>query len=410
MNKNVIFTICSKNYFAQAKVLSRSVKKYAKDVDFFVLLADEIGDFDIRDEGINVIEAKKIGIDGYADMAFKYDVIEYNTSVKPFFITKLFNDYRYEKVLYLDPDMALFDSPNLIFKLLDEKDIVLTPHLTKPYLDYVGCTSEEELLFVGTYNLGFIALKNSTTGRHVAQWWSKKLQNQCFADKEDALHVDQKWMDFIPSLYTEQVKILTHPGVNHAFWNMHERTLIDLGSAYRVDNNPLIIFHFSGLNPYNYHDIASKQTKFKKTLTDLPQYQRLYDNYVKELFDCDYEHLSKLPYTYNHFENGIFIMRFQRRLYRSLVQDDPSLANNPFSTSEGSFYTHLKKNKLIVYDKTGSLNFVRKNLGSEIESKSRILFKLLRFTKSLLGIKRYYLLMKFFAIHSRFENQTFLYK
>lgn len=410
MNKNVIFTICSKNYFAQAKVLFQSVKHYAKDVDFYVLLADEIGEFDIKSEGINVVEAKTLGIEGYADMAFKYDVIEYNTSVKPFFITKLFDKYEYEKVLYLDPDMALFDSPDLIFSLLDEKDIVLTPHLTKPYIDYVGCTSEEELLFVGIYNLGFIALRNSSVGRHVAQWWAKKLQNQCFADKEDALHVDQKWMDFIPSLYTEHVKILTHPGVNHAFWNMHERTLVDTGTNYTVDGESLIIFHFSGLNPYSYHDIASKQTKFKKTLTNLPQYKRLYDEYVKELFECDYKHLSKLPYTYNYFDNGIFIMRFQRRLYRSLVQDNSELSVNPFSINSGSFYSHLERNKLVIDDKTGSLNFVRKNLGSEIESKSKILYRLLRVAKSILGIKRYYLLMKFFAIHSRFEKQTFLYK
>ena len=409
MEKKVIFTICSKNYFAQAKVLGNSIRKYANDVDFYILLADEIDGQDLRSEDFTVIEAKSLNIPGYYDMAFKYDVIEYNTSVKPFFIDILFHEYKYDKVLYLDPDMALFNSPDLIFGLLDEKDIILTPHLIKPYLEYVGCTSEEELLFVGIYNLGFIGLKNSEVGRHVAKWWSKKLKDQCFADKEDALHVDQKWMDFIPSLYTDYVKILRHPGVNHAFWNMHERNLVDLGSEYTVDGEQLIIFHFSGLNPYSYQDIAAKQTKFKKTLDDLPQYKRLYDEYVVELFKCDYEYLSKLKYSYNHYSNGIHIVRYQRRLYRSLVKEG-AVFSDPFATGAGSFYEHLEKNKLMIFDTDGSINFVRKNLGSEIERKSKILYRSLKIVKGILGIKRYYLLMKFFAIHSRFENQTFLLK
>jgi hypothetical protein len=409
MGKNVIFTICSKNYFAQAKVLAKSVKQYAVDTDFFILLADEINGVDIKQGDIQVIEAKTLNIPDYYEMAFKYDVIEYNTSIKPFFITKLFTEYNYEKVLYLDPDMALFDDPNIIFDLLDSKDIVLTPHLVKPYLDYVGCTSEEELLFVGIYNLGFIALKNSEIGRHVANWWSIKLKDQCYADKEDALHVDQKWMDFIPSLYTDYVKILTHPGVNHAFWNMHERNLVDDGVNYTVDGQKLVVFHFSGLNPYSYHDIAAKQTKFKKTLTDLPQYQRLYDEYVRDLFVCDYEYLSKLKYTYNYYLNDVAIVRYQRRLYRALLTEGKTFGN-PFSDKAGSFYDHLAQHKLMIFDKDGAINFVRKNMGAEIEAKSKVLYRLLRLVKRVLGIKRYYLLMKFFSIHSRFENQTFLFK
>ena len=405
---NAIFTICAKNYLAQAKTLGYSIKKYCADVDFFILLSDEIGNDDIKCSAFNVIEGKNLNnIEGYYDMAFKYDVIEFSTSIKPYYLDILLNEKGYDKVLYIDPDMVVYNSLDTLFDELDHFDAILTPHLLKPYVDYQGATSEEELLFVGIYNLGFFGIKNSTVGKQMTEWWKVKLKDQCYADKEDALHVDQKWMDFLPSLYGDQIRILRHPGVNLAFWNMHEREFLDDGENYSVDGFPLIIFHFSGFSYADYENIAVKQTKH--SLTTLPQYRRLFESYVSSLKDNDFIHLRSLKYTYNYYENDIPILKYQRRLYRMLTLES-SVFSNPFSVSEEKgFFNKLKNNKLMVFEKDGKLQAIRKSYG-DIEGKINKLFWVLNALKSIVGIKRYYLLMKFISIYNRFEKQPFLIK
>lgn len=402
---NAIFTICAKNYLAHAKTLGYSVKKYAPDTDFFIILSDEIGSDNIYCDDFNVIESNSLGIESFYEMAFKYNVVEFSTAVKPYYIDILLSDKGYEKVLYLDPDTVLYDSPEYLWNRLDFSDALLTPHIIYPYINFEGATPEEELLFVGIYNLGFFGVKNSETGRHIVKWWCEKLKNQCYADKEDALHVDQKWMDFLPCLYGDKIEILKHPGVNVAFWNLHERKVQDNEDCYWVNDQKLILFHFSGLDPNKYSEISKKQTKFH--FDKNPELVRIFTEYVEQLRLNDLNHLSSLSYIYNRFDNDIHVLSYQRRLFRILVENEGKEYKEPFSTGKGSFYELLLTNKLMVFEKDGKYNQLRKGL-TNFDRKIYLLKKLLKILKSIIGIKYYYLLMKFLLIYSRFEKQTFL--
>jgi lipopolysaccharide biosynthesis glycosyltransferase len=404
--KNAIFTICAKNYVAHAKTLADSIREFHPECDFFILLSDELDGNDL-DCNYKIIEAKDIGIAGFEKMAFQYDVIEFSTSIKPYFISKLFNE-GYDKVLYIDPDMVVYSSLNFIFNYLDDYDAVLTPHLLKPYIKYTGATSEEELLFVGIYNLGFFAIKNSLTGNHIADWWIEKLSNQCYGDKEDALHVDQRWMDFLPSLYTDEVLILRHPGVNLAFWNFHERKLSKVNSAYFVDKDyPLVILHFSGLEAHNVEAVCKKQTKY--TLSTIPEYRALFEAYVERLKNNNLDKLSQLIYKYNEFDNGNSILKYHRRLFRGLVEEGHIFKDLFSTTNENSYYQFLVRNKAMLFDKEGKFKTLKKTYGSQPPIFNKV-FILLRVFKSVFGIEKYYLMMRFFSIYSRFEKQTFILK
>src|ERR1700761_2602809 len=167
--KNAIFTICAKNYLAHALTLADSVKQHQPNEDFFILLSDDLAGTDVL-SAYTIIQSKDIGITDFYKMAFQYDVIEFSTSIKPFFIKRLF-EQQYDKVLYIDPDMVIYKSLDFVFDHLNRYHAVLTPHLLKPYIDYSGATSEEELLFVGIYNLGFLGIKNSSVGLNITNWW-----------------------------------------------------------------------------------------------------------------------------------------------------------------------------------------------------------------------------------------------
>ncbi len=405
---NAIFTLAARNYFAHAKCLGDSVKKHCPEVDFFIFQVDKnIDNIDLDIERFTVINNDELKIPKLLEMAFKYDVIEFSTSLKPFAIEYLFKTLGYEKILYIDPDMILYSSPMFLYDLLDNKHALLTPHLIKPYINYEGATTEEELLFVGIYNLGFFGVKNSDTGNHIVKWWQAKLLNQCFADKEDALHVDQKWMDFLPSLYTDSIEILRHSGINVAFWNFHERNITTTNELFTVDNMELVLFHFSGLVPEDYETICRKQTKYN--LSNKPELRSIFEKYVTCLNENGYKFLKDLIYSYNQFDNGEFILKYQRRLFRGLLTEGHSFAN-PFSTSDNnSLYRLFYDNKLLAFDKTGKLNKLKKSFPDH-EKQFKKLFFMMNLFKKIIGIKNYYLMMRFIALYYRFEKQTFLVK
>jgi len=405
---NAIFTIAAKNYLAHAKTLGDSIKKFHPECRFTILLSDEIDGEDLGND-FEIIESKNIGIVDFEKMAFQYDVIEFSTSIKPFFIKKLFNE-GYEKVLYIDPDMVVYHKLDLIFENLDQYDAVLTPHLIKPYVDYVGATSEEELLFVGIYNLGFFAVKNSPVGNNITDWWIKKLANQCYADKEDALHVDQKWMDFLPALYTNEVLISRYAGMNLAFWNFHERKLLrDANGNFFVDDwdTPLLIMHFSGLEADNVEAVCRKQTKY--TLTNIPEYRPLFEDYVSRLNRNGFNELRKLVYKYNFFDNKVSILKYHRRMFRGLVNEGYSFHNLFSSSAPEGIYAFLANNDAMLIDNSGKLQTLKKTYGKE-PAIFKLVFKSLKIFKKVFGIKKYYLMMRFFTIYHRFEKQTFLVK
>lgn len=183
---NAVFTICAKNYLAQALTLKASLLEHNPNVDFHLFLADEKTK---EVEDLDIIELNGSWIPDWQSMAFKYNVIEFATSIKPFCFDKLFKE-GYGKVIYLDPDIFVTSRLDYIFDGLEEKSMMITPHYNHIETNYTGAVTEEELLFVGIYNLGFGAIKNNEVGNKIINWWKNRLFDKCYADKEDALHVD----------------------------------------------------------------------------------------------------------------------------------------------------------------------------------------------------------------------------
>lgn len=104
-----VFTIASKNYLAYARTLMASVKEHLPEYRRYLCLADEVsGEFEPSKEVFEVIQADQIGIDSFQDMTIRYDIMEFNTAVKPFMIEWLFNNTDLDVVIYLDPDIQVF--------------------------------------------------------------------------------------------------------------------------------------------------------------------------------------------------------------------------------------------------------------------------------------------------------------
>lgn len=403
MNK-CAFTICAKNYMAQAITLKKSFKKYNEEVDFFIFLSD------LTEDGIptDAVLLNDSWIPGWEDMAFKYDVIEFSTAIKPFCFNKLFNE-GYDKVIYLDPDIYVTNKLDYIYAILDTKSIVLSPHYCKIQEHFTGGVSEETLLFVGIYNLGFGAIKKTDVGKTIVTWWMNRLQNKCYIDRMDALHVDQKWLDFIPCFFPNDVEITHHPGINPAVWNLHERELVIKDGQYRIKyideekDYPLLFFHFSGFDPFNKTILNRRHPQFN--IERCPSFKPLIDEYVDAEYANGYEKYAAYSYAFNNFSNGEKILPINRRLYRQLFEGKK---DNLFDVS-GDLYQYFKKNKLLsnVYGKKSRSGFSP----AEAEKKDKYkgyVGRALKFAKSLLGVRYYSGMLQVLQEYSRMDKQVFL--
>lgn len=407
---NGIFTIVAKNYLPRARTLGDSIKELHPDIDFYIILADEVdGYIDLVKEKYKTIEAKELNIPGFYEMAFKYNVLEFCTAIKPFIFTFLFKEHGYKNIIYFDPDIRVFSSLNSIYEHLDSNFIVITPHLVYPELNFTGHVSQEELLFVGMFNLGFIAVSNSERGLFFISWWEKRLKDKCYADKMSALHVDQKWIDFLPGFYEQGVFISRHLGMNVSVWNIHERKILSDGDQIivesRFDNRkvPLVFYHYTGFDIGKLQLIHKNVPSSKISL--YPDYTKVLEIYNHELVANGYYDCINWPYYYDKFADGTVVIEFYRRLFRVAISNGFQFTN-PFETDGNSFYRCLNSEGILIRTSDSSIN--KKRVGA-----NPLIFTLdilLRTIKKIIGMKHYLTLFKLFREYSRMERHIFILK
>lgn len=392
LNDKAIFTIASINYIAYARTLFDSIRTlHSDEVDLYLLLVDEVdGKIDINNETFAIIEAKDIEIIDFKKMAYKYAIMELSTAVKPFFIKQLLEN-GYNKILYLDPDILVLDRLDLVFDLLDSYSIILTPHITSPINDAFR-PSEQDFLKNGIYNLGFIALSNTTDSIKLSEWWCSKCEVECYNEPETGYFVDQKWINYVPGLF-ESVYILRHKGFNMAYWNLHERYLNE--NIVNTDEK-LYFYHFSGINFEDLKSISIYQNRY--TLEQRTDLIELFELYKNKMIQNGFYETMNWPYKYSSYENGEKIGPVARRLYDQFSSKYPA----PFSVQKTSYYNLLKSKGLLEncsYSNTQVDRLMRK--GGEINFFLKIL-------KKIVGINRYDLLMRYLHWISVIRRQKFL--
>ena len=156
-------------------------------------------------------------------------------------IEKLFQR-GYEKVFYIDPDIKFYSDLSVMTDLLDENQVLLTPHLTGPLADEKA-PSELDILRSGTYNLGYIGLRNTENTKALVKWWQSKLYLDCVVDLNRGLFVDQKWVDMVPGLF-DGVYVQRHEGWNVAYWNLAHRDVTRTADGYEVNGQKLVFSFF----------------------------------------------------------------------------------------------------------------------------------------------------------------------
>ena len=326
-SKMWVFTSCNLAYLPQAMVLLESVRKVHDDCLFAIVLVEEKRRFpdpieSALSEFDQVIFPEDVwGKDRFAKL-FPYNVVEACTAIKGPALSMLLG--KGLPVVYLDPDVVVFNRLDSILNHLASFSILLTPHQLDP-IDPNGwgeLHDERVSLLTGVFNFGFFAVAPTNVGKSFSKWWEYRTVENCFENSEAGLFTDQKWGNLIPVLFPE-TRILRERGLNVASWNLHERNIriSDQGDFF-VDSDPLVFFHF---------------TKGQKGVQ--PVIQKSIENiYVASLWRWYLEELelerSKYPQTewsYARYRDGEkqLIEQYSRREFRSVGQRSVR-AGNPF--------------------------------------------------------------------------------
>ena len=300
----IAFTLCSNNYLAQAKTLGDSLLAHNPNYKFVIGLVDkkvaEIDyDFFLPHQ---VIEAEAAGIPNFDDLCQRYDIIELNTAVKPFFFKYLFREHpEVEGALYLDPDVMVFSSLEKIYAELDNHSVVVTPHTLSP-IPLDGCEPPENVfLTFGIYNLGFIGVANQSEGRRFLDWWGERTFASGYNKTEAGMFVDQLWVNLAP-VFFDKVKVSLDPGRNVAYWNLHERNVSRKSDGFFInDKFPLAFYHFSSYRLTDPTQLSPYQNRY--SFETRPDIVELFNTYRESVIRNRYDYFSKLECNYIRQKN-----------------------------------------------------------------------------------------------------------
>src|SRR6185369_763572 len=258
--------------------------------------------------GLQATYATELGLADFEHLAYKYDLVELNTALKPSFLKSLFAQ-GFDQVVYLDPDICLYQAPSPILEALQGAEIVLIPHSLSPAMDGLR-PSDIDFLRTGTFNLGFLALRRGSQSFALLDWWEKRCLSHGFNDLGFGTFVDQKWMNLAPC-YFDSVRILKHVGCNVAYWNLHERELKVGVEGYRVNDAPLIFFHFSGVDAAAPTVLSRHQNRH--AILPRTALAQLVREYCTRLLAAGHGKWSGLPYSFGTLDDGTTITAVMRR-------------------------------------------------------------------------------------------------
>lgn len=331
------FTSITINYIPKARILAETLKKYNPDWVLHVVLNEPfIDDRQQYEPFDNKITLNDLGIPSLETWIFQHKVTEICTAVKGHAADYLIKVKGAQKVIFLDPDIAVFNSLTPISDLLDEHPIILIPHLNKPEQEIRDIiTNEMAALRWGVFNLGFFAVRDSQQGNEFIQWWKERLLYFCRDDIPLGLFTDQRWCNLAP-VFFDQLYILRDSEYDVATWNLTHRSMrINPEGEITVDGHPLRFYHFSG------YDSGAGSRMVDETSTDRGNdlVREIWDWYDRQLIAHGQNELGKLEWSYDYFDNGEKITDEMRKIYRSrpdLQQAFP----NPFLTrcDNGGFY------------------------------------------------------------------------
>jgi glycosyltransferase involved in cell wall biosynthesis len=276
-----ICTITTRSHLAFVRCLLDSFFRHHPEGQGYVLYLQDVGESDLLDRA-TPLRVSDLAIPEFPSMAARYNTFELCNSLKPMLLQHMIAHTSHDKVCYFDSDIFIFASlKEEVWHQLDSWSILLTPHLCRlPDTDPDLVWRDLAVLQHGVYNGGFIGISRCHEAEEFLQWWSSRIVPCGYKKLEEGMNCDQRWLDLVPG-FALDTKISRHPGLNAAYWNLHERNLALVNGKHFVNGEPLKFFHFSGYSLDHPEAITKHWTRF--TFENRPDVIPVFDEYRAQL-------------------------------------------------------------------------------------------------------------------------------
>jgi hypothetical protein len=349
------FTSCSYSYLNRARVLASSLRRQHPDWFIWLVMTDKEPkgfQLDLANEDYDrILTVEELFGETTESWLFGHDIVEACTAVKGRACVHILQEESCKKLIYFDPDIAVFNLMTPVVDLLDTHSVVLTPHQTEPdSKDNPTAIRDNEItsLDYGVFNLGFVAMANDDEGKRFAQWWDDRLTDWCHDRLDIALFVDQKWCNLVPCFF-DNVKIIRDPGYNVASWNLSQRVMYyDEGGTALINGALLRFYHFTKLGPVG--DVMTQ-----RYATDNIEVYELWWWYRNQVKAASNTGIPKGWWYYGTFDNGVKVPKSVRELYRDR-KDLRQAFPDPRKTGTNSLFAWVGKNTKLL-DNPGKKGF-----------------------------------------------------
>ena len=163
---------------------------------------------------------------------------------KPFLLDYIFKYEGIDKAVYIDSDTWFINDPSFIFDYLDLHNILLIPavlNAEETIQNWQIVTRNAQK--TGYYNAGFVGCNRKAN--EFIEWWIDRCVFSTGTDYYREIHGDQKYLNWVPSLFS-QTHILRNRGLNvKNFSTNHETFSRDTDSSPHIGKDKVIFFHFS---------------------------------------------------------------------------------------------------------------------------------------------------------------------
>jgi hypothetical protein len=272
-------TLFDKNYLLRGLTLYRSLAQHTPSFMFYVLCLDEKTYTTISKINQNNIQAIKLEEIETWDKRLKQaksnrSTVEYYFTLSPALPLFLLETCKeIEVITYLDADLYFYQSPEPIYAELGNKSILIVEHRFP--------TELKHLAIHGRFNVEYQSFRKDEEGISCLTKWHNQCLNWCYDRLEGGKFADQKYLDEWPNLYKNLV-ILQHKGAGLAPWNWSQYQFeINKDDKLKVDNDPLVFYHFHGIKILTpciiYHGLDNYKVMPKKYLN------WFYINYINQM-------------------------------------------------------------------------------------------------------------------------------
>ncbi|MDP4181195.1 MAG: hypothetical protein Q8942_08905 [Bacillota bacterium] len=267
-----ICTILSKNYLAKGLALHSSLLQNTSEFNLWILCADNLTYDFLRKANLpntTLLSLRNIEDKKLFKVRNNRKTNEFCWTLKaPFIQFLLKNNVNLDSILYADGDLFFFKDIKSIYEDWSDHSI---------YISKLWMNPKSEKMY-GSYSAGLIGFKRDKNAFKCLKWWKKNCIKWCYDRIRPGRWSDQKYLDKWPELFSN-IRITDNQGINAGPWNIKHLQIVRYENKVYLNNNELIVYHFSGFNilSNNEFDLCSRRRPPKKAV------RYIYKNYIAEI-------------------------------------------------------------------------------------------------------------------------------